>query len=299
MTRSLGTTGQQVSLIGLGALEIGRDWGIGPAAMRQRPSEDTAMTFLNQVLDRGITLVDTASAYHQSEVRIGKAISSRRADYFLATKCGEHNDEPNTYYDFSYPAIRDSINTSLARLQTSSIDLMQIHFGPNPRDVIQNGETLLAMKDARDAGQIRYIGASCDTAELDILIDSGDFDVLQVSYNLFDRGSEAAIHRAYERGIGILVRFPLAMGWLTPRAQTLLAEDPAQYQRLAPYLDIVEGDFTKLPQLALHFIARLPGVSSILVGTKNITHLTDAMTALTDAIDSEWIKKAESIHQNP
>ena len=123
--RNLGKTGYQATFLGFGALEIGRNWGLGSGKEVERPSEEIAGQALNAVLDVGINLVDTASAYHASEERIGKFISHRRSEYILASKCGEHNREPDTYYDFSYQAIKDSIDRSLNLLKTDCIDQRQ------------------------------------------------------------------------------------------------------------------------------------------------------------------------------
>jgi aryl-alcohol dehydrogenase-like predicted oxidoreductase len=89
--RPLGRTGLEVTRIGFGALEIGRDWGIGDEAARRRPEAEAAGEVLNGVLDLGINLIDTARAYHRSEERIGASIAARRGEYVLATKCGEHS----------------------------------------------------------------------------------------------------------------------------------------------------------------------------------------------------------------
>ena len=94
--RPVGNTGLAVTLLGFGALEIGRDWGLGDAARRQRPAEADACTVLHAALDLGITLIDTASAYHRSEERIGRCLAGERERYVLATKCGEHNAGPTT-----------------------------------------------------------------------------------------------------------------------------------------------------------------------------------------------------------
>ncbi|HOM57430.1 MAG TPA: aldo/keto reductase, partial [Candidatus Latescibacteria bacterium] len=71
--RILGRTGLRVSEIGLGALEIGRDWGIPVGTDFGRPDEKGAERLLNAALDAGITIIDTAPAYQLSEERIGKA----------------------------------------------------------------------------------------------------------------------------------------------------------------------------------------------------------------------------------
>lgn len=271
--RPLCAGGPEVTVLGFGALEIGRDWGLGTAAERERPSEQVAGEVLRAVLDAGINLVDTASAYHRSEERIGRALAGRRAEYVLATKCGEHSHEPGTHYDFSYGAIAESISRSLERLQTDTLDLLQIHFGPEPERVLDAGETVRAMRQAQEAGRVRHLGASCGTGLARRCIESGDFQVLQLTYNLLDRGAEAAIALAAERGIGILLKGPLAGGWLTPRAEAAAASRPEMAARLRPYLDLLGGDYGRLPALALAFCRHNPGVSSILAGSKSVEHV--------------------------
>ncbi len=277
--RILGNTGESVSLIGLGALEIGRDWGIGSHGDTARPTEAQAALVLRRALDLGITLIDTASAYHASESRIGQALAGRRDQYFLASKCGEHNREPGTYYDFSEAAIRDSIERSLERLGTPVIDLMQIHFGPEPRRVLAEGDTVRAMRKARDKGQVRFLGASCDADMVPDIIALKDFDVVQLTYNLLDRRAEDAIRLAADHGLGVTVRFPLAMGWLTPKGQSLRPDSPKMAAALDQSLALVDNNFGQLMALALQFIARMPEVQSILVGTKNPMHLEQAVRA--------------------
>ncbi|MDA8194846.1 MAG: aldo/keto reductase [Thermaerobacter sp.] len=290
--RTLGRTRQTVSVVGLGALELGRRWGIGPKHLQTVPTEKDASRLLDGALDAGVTLIDTAAAYHQSERRIGQAIAHRRTEYFLATKCGEHNAEPDTFYDFSYGAIERSIKASLANLKTTRIDLLQIHFGPEPWRVIAEGHTLRAMQDAREQGLVRYLGASCNVDVADALIRSGEFDALQLEYNLLQRDAEDTIKHAADHGLGVVVRFPLAMGWLTPRAAALLPHDPERAAKMTPLLSLVDGDWQALYRLALHFVARLPEVSSVLVGTKNLDHLTQAIRALAEPIPPDWLRAA-------
>ena len=134
--RKLGRTDLEVTFIGFGALEIGRDWGLGLAGNQVRPDEESAIGMLDFVLDSGVNLVDTARAYHKSEQRIGRGISHRRNEFILTSKCGEHSAEPETYYNFSYKAIRASIEKSLQLLRTDVIDVMQIHFGPDRKSVV-------------------------------------------------------------------------------------------------------------------------------------------------------------------
>lgn len=263
--------GTAVTFLGLGGLEIGRNWGMGTDT--ERPDAETAGIVLNTALDAGITLIDTASAYHKSEERIGASVSGRRSEYVLASKCGEHSDEPRTYYDFSYDAITASIDRSLRLLRTDVIDLMQIHFGPDPVKVLDDGETVRAMKDAKKAGKIRFLGASIDGALASRCIESGDFDVMQMAYNLNDHGNMANIARAKELGIGVFIRCGLGNGLFTPRSlsclDTLL---PEVRERLVCSLDRIGGkreDAMKtLMALDLRFLYETEGVSSVIIGTK-------------------------------
>lgn len=285
-----------VTFIGFGALEIGRDWGLGDAAERQRPDDAVAGEVLNAVLDLGINLVDTASAYHRSEQRIGAYISSRRGEFVLASKCGEHNDEPGTFYDFSYAAISESIDRSLRLLKADVIDLMQIHFGPDPEGVLDRGETVAAMKDAQAAGKVRFLGASIDGALATRCINSEDFDVMQLGYSLIAQGNAENIRLAKEKGIGVLIRSGLAAGALTSRVIPHLSGDTRfDKQKITKLLALVENDGDALAALALNFLYANDGISSVLVGTKNVQHLRQNMELLERPVSAKTLAEAAAI----
>ena len=291
--RLLGATGLNVTLVGFGALEIGRDWGIGQGEARRRPDEERAGEVLNAALDLGVNLIDTASAYHRSEERIGRSIAHRRGEYVLASKCGEHNDEPNTFYDFSYDAVRNSIRRSRELLRTDVIDVMQIHFGPEPAKVLDDGETVRAMKDAREAGEVRFLGASIGGELLDRCIDSGDFQVVQVGYSLLRQDDGERIARARDKGVGVLIRSGFAGGWLSPRVLSVSPEQrPPKVQQL---LDLCDGDADRLYALALHFMARHDGISSILVGTKSAANLRRAVELIERPVDVGLLERGARV----
>jgi aryl-alcohol dehydrogenase-like predicted oxidoreductase len=286
--RRISTMDKEVTFIGFGALSIGRDWGLTD---KKRPDEAEAGILLNDVLDLGINLIDTASAYHRSEERIGISISSRRDEYILASKCGEHNDEPATFYDFSYDAIKESIDRSLKLLKTDSIDLMQIHFGPDPEKVLADGETVRAMKDAQKEGKVRYLGASIDGELAKQCILSGDFDVMQMEYHLLNQLNEDNIKLCEEKGIGVLIRTGLGRGLLTSKA--LQAElKPAKLKQL---LELVNDDGELLSTLALNFLYENKGISSVLIGTKNLGHLKKNIELLERPVDRQVLDQAIQI----
>lgn len=288
--RPLGNTGLQVTFIGFGALEVGRDWGLGDAEQRRRPAEEDAGKTLNAVLDLGVNLIDTARAYHESEARIGKYVAHRRAEYVLCSKCGEHSDEPRTYYDFSYGAVAESIDLSLRLLRTEVIDVMQIHFGPDPQKVLEEGETVRAMREAQEAGKVRFLGASPGMDVLQRCILSGDFQVLQIGYSLLDQSAHDLITLAHEKGIGVLIRSGLAAGWLTPRVLTVSPEQrPLKVQKL---LELCSGDAELLHALALHFLHRHPGISSVLIGTRHAENLQRNLRLLERPVGESLLDEA-------
>ncbi len=291
--RNLGSTGYQATFLGFGALEIGRNWGLGEGSEVERPSEEVAGQVLNAVLDLGINLIDTASAYHDSERRIGLYIAHRRGEYILASKCGEHSREPRTYYDFGYQAVKDSIDRSLRLLRTDVIDLMQIHFGPDPAKVLVEGETVAAMRDAQREGKIKLLGASTGGEIAQRCIESGDFDVLQLSYSLLSRRDEALVNLCGERGIGVLIRRGLDGGRLTPRVMAHLDElDISVRGKITALLELVDGDAHKLVALALKFLYQNPHVTSVLAGSKSVAHVRQNLELLDLPMEASLIEQA-------
>lgn len=281
------------TFIGFGGLSIGRDWGFGTDT--SRPEEQVASDVLNKVLDEGINLIDTASAYHYSEERIGNSISQRRGEYILSSKCGEHNDFPGTYYDFSYEAIKQSIDDSLTKLKTDVIDVMFIHFGPNPEKVIHDGETLQAMREAQNEGKINSLGASIDGELAGKLILSNDFDVIQMEYSLLNQANENNITLAKEKGTGVFIRGGLGKGLLTEKAPFLIKDNVPHQKKINQLLDLVDGDTDLLTSLALNFLYENDGINSVLLGTKNIDHFDHNKKLLEQDVDRKLLEKAIEI----
>ena len=116
-TRRLGKTDMEVSILGFGGAEIGLE---GPGA-----SLKTVTRLLNSALDEGLNLIDTGECYGASEELIGRAVSGRRRDYFLFTKCGHPGGMPRE--DWRPDSLLGSIQRSLRRLRTDCLDLIQLH----------------------------------------------------------------------------------------------------------------------------------------------------------------------------
>src|SRR5262249_22985819 len=135
---------------GFGGAEIGFE-GASP---------ETVTKLLNGALDAGLNVIDTAECYVNSEELIGQAVSGRRKDFYLFTKCG-HPEGPSKE-DWRPESILKSIERSLKRLRTDRLDLIQLHSCSEAE--LHKGNAIAALEDARRRGYVRYIGYSGDSA---------------------------------------------------------------------------------------------------------------------------------------
>jgi len=300
--RRLGRTDLEVSEIGFGALEIGRPWGLPIEGEFVIPSERDAGALLDRALDLGINFIDTAPAYMLSEERLGRLVKHRRKELYLASKCGEYFDGYESRYDFSTAGTLQFIETSLKRLQTDYLDLVQIHCGPDEAETIRRGEALEGMLRAKQQGKARWVGASCDVDGATVALEMPAYDVLQLPYNLLNRsierlesGGDSVLSRAARLGVGIIAREPLARGKLTDKSRRAPAgADPAvaRAQGLLAGLE-QHGDRTSLSQIAIQFVLHRSEVGMVLVGTRNVRHLEDAVQAAAQPLDTALLSEIE------
>jgi len=159
---TFGRTGQNVSALGFGAMNL-----------PNVPFEQ-ARDALNYALDHGITYIDTAATYRNSEEIIGESIGKRRNEFFLATKTRQR----------SYEESKEEIERSLKRLKTDYVDLLQIHYVNTAEEYeAAMAGSYRAAVEAQKAGKVRFIGISGHRPELLAgWISSGQFD--QVLFHL-------------------------------------------------------------------------------------------------------------------
>lgn len=285
--RRLGRTGLDVSEIGLGALEIGRDWGIRIEGDFGRPDERAAIRLVHAALHRGINFFDTAPAYQLSEERLGKALAGHRNNVYIATKVGEHHDDQRGFwYDYSRAAVRASVEQSLRRLQTDVIDLFQIHSASI--EIISGGEVLDEMVKLRDAGMVRFLGMSGGHEAARAAIENGGFDTVQVDYNLINRRArEIVFPAAEENDIGVIIMAPLAHGALTDKSAHL-DPDSDQAARVKSLQFLARPDQT-LADAAIRFVLGAPAVSTVIAGTRKIENLDANLNAAGGSLHrEEW-----------
>ena len=226
--RQLGQSGIEASVVGLGAWAIG-GWMWGGT------DESESIRAIHAALDSGINLIDTAPVYGfgRSEQIVGKAIRDRRDRVVLATKCSmvcnptvgdfkfrsdAAGPNPNghiTVHIYAGPeSLRQEVESSLLRLQTDHIDLLQTHWQDTTTPIY---ETMEALLDLKSQGKIRAIGAcNATSGQLAEYSQAGPLDSDQERYSLINRDIEQdQLPFCRKNGVAVLAYSPLGRGLLT------------------------------------------------------------------------------------
>lgn len=263
----LGHTGMEVTQLGFGAMELRRLAEEGG----RLSDEDQAGKVLNAVLDSGVNFVDTSWCYGRSEALIGRYISHRRDDYFLATKCGHYwrNDPQRSGY--SREGIINCINESLTRLRTDYVDILQLH-NPRPDEVRQLG-SVAVLQELKAQGKIRSIGVSTALPHVTEFLAMGVFETFQIPYSALEPDHDEILQQIAAQGAGVIIRGGVAKGSPVADsgnsrsfARTRPKWDKAQLGALAPGMDPME--------LILRFTLSHPAAQTVIVGTQNLEHIT-------------------------
>ncbi len=255
--RRLGKTDMDVSVIGFGGSEIGYE----------RASAETVAELLNSALDAGLNVIDTAECYYNSEELIGQAVSKRRGDFYLFTKCG-HPHGMESGANWSKSSILESIQRSLQRLQTDRLDLVQLHSCSEAE--LRKGEVIDALQTARDKGYTRYIGYSGDSHAAKFAVECGAFDTLQTSVNIADQEAiDLTLPIAREKQMGVIAKRPIAnAAWKTGH-RPIDSYHHEYWHRLRKLdYDFLHGDLERSVSIALRFTWSIPGVHTAIIGTK-------------------------------
>lgn len=272
--RSFGDTGLQVSMAGFGAGHIGSP---------EQPEKEI-IKFLNKILDEGINLIDTARSYGLSEERIGKILHSRRAEFILSTKVGyTYQDKP----DWSYEAVMGTIEESLSRLKTSYIDIVHLH--SCNEEVLQKGDAILALEDAKRQGKIRFMAYSGENDALKFAIESRRFDSIQCSVNPFDQRSVTHnLPIAAGSGHGIIAKRPLGNAvWRYSKRPD--GHGHALYYDRMNGMNFHPGEYS-WNEIAIRFSAYSPNVDTIIIGSSRQDHFFEniAFCEKGELPDSIW-----------
>jgi aryl-alcohol dehydrogenase-like predicted oxidoreductase len=302
-TTTLGRTGPQVSVIGLGTMTFGQE---------SEPAESHAI--LDAFVDAGGTLLDCADVYAggRSEEILGEWLAAHpgvRDRVQVATK-GRFAVPGQSGSGLGAEYLRRALDASLRRLGQPDVDLYQIH-GPDRSTPLEEVAGFLA--EVLRSGRAGHVGVSnlpgWQIAALAGMVDDERLVSHQTQYSLLVREPEWEIFPAAEHaGLGCLVWGPLAAGWLTgkyrrdepPAGASRLGEDPGRgleawnrrgTDRTWAVLDGLRGHAERLGRtpsdLALSWVIGRPGVASALVGARSAQQLTQTLGALRGELDAE------------
>ncbi len=277
--RTLGKSGLQVSVVGLGCNNFGG-----------RVDAAGTADVIDKCIDMGITLFDTADIYGRgkSEEFMGPALKPHRRNIVIATKAAANMGEGPYWSGLSRKYLMEAVDDSLRRLQTDYIDLYQVHF-PDAKTPIE--ETLATLDDIVKSGKVRYIGCSnfsgWQVVEAEWIARTehlNHFISAQNEHSLLNRGVETELAPAcLKYGLGLLPYFPLASGFLTgkyhkdeqqPEGARLSGNSPmagrilsdANYEMLSKLETFADEHGHTMIELAFSWLASKPYVASVIAG---------------------------------
>lgn len=312
--RELGRTGWKVSSISFGAWAIGGSWG--------NVDDRDSLAALHRSIDLGVNFIDTADVYGdgRSERLVAQLRKERSENIFVATKAGRRLD-PHLAGGYNRQNLTAFVERSLTNLNTSALDLLQLHCPPS--EVYYMPETFGVLDDLVKAGKLRHYGVSVEKVEEALkAIEYPNVQTVQIIFNIFrQRPAELFFGEAQRRQVGILARVPLASGMLTGKlnaSSNFAADDHRAFNRHGEAFDRGETfsgvDYEtglqaveelrallptgwNLPQFALRWILMFPAVSCAIPGAKNPAQ-AEANVGAADlpALDAVTMQKVRVIY---
>lgn len=272
--QKLGETGLEATRLGYGSMGLRgpNTWGVRVVDDEQSDS------FLNLVLDSGINFIDTAPAYGVAEERIGRAISHRREEFYIATKCGcdyvQHEDCLELKFTMKPEVVKRDIETSLRRMKTDYIDLLQFHGGD--AETLEREGLIDVVQNFKAQGLIRHIGISSKGKELGELLAMDVFEVFQVPYSCLAPQEESTMSVIADTGAGIIVRGGVAHGGPDAEIERPLLNQIWEESKLD---ELVPPENTKAQFILRHTLSN-PHAGTIIVGTCNPDHMKENIAAV-------------------
>jgi aryl-alcohol dehydrogenase-like predicted oxidoreductase len=254
--RKFGKTDLEVSVLGFGGAEIGYN---------DNQTQEEVNTLLNSALDAGLNVIDTAAAYKVSEELIGNAISKRRKDFYLLTKCGAL--DAFTRFDWSKKGVLETIENSLRLLKTDYLDIAQLHSCDS--EILKRGEAIEGLQRAQEKGYTRYIGYSGDNEDARLAVEMNVFDSLQTSVSIADQAPiDTNIKLAAEKNIGVIAKRPIANAVWRHDSKPSESYHHEYWERIQKLkYDFLKKSTEEATATALRFTLSIPGVHTMIVGT--------------------------------
>ena len=256
--RQLGSTDLHLSVLGLGTVKLGRDQQVKYPTGFKIPGDKAVKNLFSACQDLGINFIDTAPAYGVSEERLGQLLPNKN-DWLIMTKVGEAFENGQSSFDFSAAATRHSIERSLKRLKRDYLDMVLVHSDGNDMHIINNEGVLSELARLKQQGLIRSYGMSTKTMAGGLWVVE-NCDVVMATCNLSDDQDLPVIARAKELNKGVVIKKGLQSGHADKSAGGSGVEAAFQH------------------------VFSQQGVTSMIVGTINLQHLSDNVCIVNDVL---------------
>ena len=293
--RKMGRSEIKLSDVSLGCWVMGGDYWGGA-------EDKDSIAAIHEALDLGVNFIDTAELYGwgKSEEIVGQALKGKRANAHISTKVWKTNMHKND--------VKKACEESLKRLQTDYIDIYFIHY---PHEDIPLEETMEAMLDLKAEGKIREIGLSnFNREQMTEALKLGRFEVIQPCYSLLWRfADDGVIPFCLEHEIGVTVYSPLAQGILTGKftKDWVFKEGDGRgnaplfsKERFSQCLEVTEGlkpygekHKKTLGQVAINWVTHQPGITSAIVGARNISQMKENSGASGWSLDKKELAEID------
>jgi aryl-alcohol dehydrogenase-like predicted oxidoreductase len=313
-TRTLGSIGRKVGVVGLGAWQLGDAWG--------SVSGEDARAVLHATVDHGIDLIDTADVYGdgRSERFIGEFLADADHRPFVATKMGRRVEQrPEHYHRDNF---RAWIDRSRRNLGVDTLDLVQLHCPPTP--VYADDRVFEALDGFVADGSIRAYGVSVETCDQALAaIGRPGVTSVQIIINCFrQKPLTEVLPAAREASTGIIARVPLASGLLSgsyDETTTFAADDHRHFNRNGERFDVGETfagvpyevgltavrelaplvpETTTMAQFALRWIIDQPGVTTVIPGARNAAQVAaNAATAQLPPLTGDQLAGVREVYE--
>lgn len=296
--RPFGNSNQSVSEIGFGAWQLGnaKDWS--------PMSESDAVHLVEKAIHLGCNFFDTAPNYGlgKSEEILGKALKNKRNQVVISSKYG-HQDIGGV--DFDPNRVEESVDKSLARLQTDYLDSLLLH-NPPFEHLNQESPLFAELERLKQKGKILAYGASVDSSEeMFELINKSNSQVIEVMFNIFHQDPAKAFQAAQEKGISLIIKVPLDSGWLSGKydknssfTDIRSRWTPAVINRRADMLEeirAIANPEQSLVHTALSFILAHPEVTTVIPGVKNVEQLKENLSASSIKMDTKTVDQLKEL----
>jgi len=249
LKRTLGSSGIDVSVLGLGTVKIGRNQQVKYPSGFELPDDKIVVELFELAQSLGINFIDTAPAYGSSEQRLGELLPDHH-DWVIVTKVGEIFESGESRFDFSFDYTVNSVEQSLKKLKRDVLDVVLVHSDGNDMDIINNEPVFDALESLKDKGMVKAYGMSSKTVEGGRWVVQ-NCDVVMATANLDYDEERSVLELAEKLNKGVIIKKGLQSG----------------------HVDKASGGSGV--DASFEHILGLPGVSSMIVGTINRSHLQD------------------------